>query len=369
MKIEKVAQHERAFQITWADQSSTEYPFIWLRDNDPHELHPHTKERTFDLTSVPINISPASSNSDAGELRVRWPDREDNSHYDASWLYAHQPGVSRPDPCNINRIGWTIKDMPEPHRVDAKACERSPQALLDALVLLKTYGIVLIENMDDDPAAGEKFGEMIAFKRETNFGVVFEVMNKAEPNNLAYTSGALPLHTDLANQEFVPGIQFLHCYRNSATGGGSTFSDALAVCEQLKIDYPEYYEILCNTSVPWRFHDSECDVRRRRPVIGLTEAGEFKSLTLNPHLADIPDLPAEQLYDFYAAYQEIMRRTRAPEQKLEYVLQQGEMVIFDNLRLLHGRESFDPASGDRHLRGYYIEHNEVESRIRMLSKE
>lgn len=44
----------------------------------------------------------------------------------------------------------------------------------------------------------------------------------------------------------------------------------------------------------------------------------------------------------------------------------GEVLIFDNWRLLHGREGFDPSKGHRHLEGCYIDWDEVYSRIRVL---
>ena len=45
------------------------------------------------------------------------------------------------------------------------------------------------------------------------------------------------------------------------------------------------------------------------------------------------------------------------------------MAMFDNRRVLHGRAEFDPSTGDRHLRGYYIERNEVDSQIRVMARE
>jgi gamma-butyrobetaine dioxygenase len=180
---------------------------------------------------------------------------------------------------------------------------------------------------------------------------------------------ALPLHTDLSNQEFVPGNQFLHCYRNEAEGGGSVFADAMAIVEDFKADCPEHYRTLCELAVPWHFLDDKDDVRYHRPVIGLTREGKFGTLTFNAHLADIADFDADLLYSFYAAYQELMRRIRGASYNIEYALKNGEMVIFDNQRVLHGRASFEPTSGQRHLRGYYIEHNEINSRIRMLDKQ
>jgi gamma-butyrobetaine dioxygenase len=63
-----------------------------------------------------------------------------------------------------------------------------------------------------------------------------------------------------------------------------------------------------------------------------------------------------------------MIRMRDPRYVIRYSLSPGEMVAFDNRRVLHGRTAFDATSGDRHLRGYYIEQNEIDSRIRVLSR-
>ena len=60
--------------------------------------------------------------------------------------------------------------------------------------------------------------------------------------------------------------------------------------------------------------------------------------------------------------------TGAISAHIHCMLAPGEMAMFDNTRVLHGRTAFDPSSGDRHLRGYYIEKNEIDSRIRVLSR-
>lgn len=371
MKFTDIQRQARSFLISWPDGSQSEAPFIWLRDNDQNELHPQTGERTFDLTSVALDIEPDDFRVDSShsKLVIYWPSKTEPSHYSAKWLSEHRPGKAFYDPAKIERKSWAAKEMQSLPRFDAKQCHSHTTRLLEALTMLKQTGIVLIENLDDDPAAGERFGNLLGNKRETNFGVVFEVKSKPEPNNLAYTSLALPLHTDLSNQEFVPGNQFLHCCRNDAIGGGSVFTDAMAIVEDFKRDCPEFYKTLCETNVPWRFHDERDDIRYRRPVIGLTHEGQFNTLTFNAHIADIPDFDTDLMYSFYAAYRELMQRIRGATYNIEYVLKSGEMVIFDNQRVMHGRNAFDPTTGERHLRGYYIEHNEINSRIRMLDQQ
>ena len=58
MKIRSSKETPDAIIVDWDGGTRTTYPFIWLRDNDPGELHPDTGERTFDLTRVELDIRP-----------------------------------------------------------------------------------------------------------------------------------------------------------------------------------------------------------------------------------------------------------------------------------------------------------------------
>ena len=356
-----------AFHLLWADGSRAECPHIWLRDNDPGELHPHTRERLFDLKSVSLDIRPESWQLEASQLVVQWPEKSSDSHYPLDWLLAHRPGERRSDPALVDRSYWSSRDLRDIPRFDAMSCRHSASLLMDALQTAKRLGLVIFDGLEDDELAGESLGELIGFKRRTNFGTTFEVVNKPSPNNLAYTALPLPLHTDLPNQEQVPGYQFLHCLRNSVQGGGSTFADGFQICSDLRAQLPEEFDLLSKLKIPWRFHDANDDVRYRRSIIDLDSTGELSALSFNAHIADVPDLPSAQLRDFYQAYQSLMLRISDPRYLISHALQPGEMVMFDNRRVLHGREGFDPASGERHLRGFYVEHNEVDSRIRTLA--
>ena len=46
----------------------------------------------------------------------------------------------------------------------------------------------------------------------------------------------------------------------------------------------------------------------------------------------------------------------------------GDLVGFDNRRILHGRDAFDPAAGRRRLRGCYLDHDDLFSRLRVLRR-
>ena len=218
-----------------------------------------------------------------------------------------------PDPAVVTSAVWrgdtTKADLP---RADASALLSDDGALYDWLAAAKAWGLALVDGLSSDPESGMAVARRIGFLRETNFGKTFEVKSKANPNNLAYTAVALPLHTDLANQELPPGFQFLHCLANEAVGGGSVFADGFAIAADLRATDPAAFDLLSRRSVPFRFHDVDHDIRQRQTVIRLDEYGNPAEICWNAHLAGIFDMPAETLADYYAAYRALMAATRDP---------------------------------------------------------
>lgn len=359
-----------ALEIRWPDGITGEFPYIWLRDTDPAGFHPQTGERTFDLTAVPLDVAPRHAEIVGNQLQLEWQDLDRPSHIDLDWIKANRPGLRRPDPADIAPFPWRSdlggKGVP---RHDAQAILDSDQGLASWLAATRRYGLSIVTGLADTTEAGVAVARRVGHLRETNFGLTFEVMSKPDPNNLAYTSDALPLHTDLTNQELPPGYQFLHCLANEATGGGSTFCDGVAVAQDLRSRDPEAFETLSTVTVPFRFHDRDTDIRSRKAVITLDTRGEVSEICFNAHLADILDLDPAQMKAFYRAYRLFMQMTRDPAYGIALRLSGGEMVVFDNRRVMHGRQSFDPSTGFRHLHGCYVDRGEWDSRIRVLARQ
>jgi gamma-butyrobetaine dioxygenase len=349
--------------IVWSNGQHCVYPYIWLRDIDPISFHAQTQERLFDLTQVSIEIKPCDISFDEKGLYLQWPNEQQQSFFSASLLQSYSENCRLSDPADIPYTLW-YNDF-EPARFVGKKLT-DPANLKSMLIKLKEQGVVIISGLLSKDS-GDQLGELIGFKRETNFGVLFEVVNKAEPNNLAYTSVALPLHTDLSNQELPPGYQFLHCLKNEAQGGESLLADGFAIAEQMRTQKQDMYQLLIKAKMPFRFHDSECDIRFSHPLI-TEENGIFTRFIFNAHLAQSIEYNHGFAIEFYSAYQALMTKVRDKKFEMQLKLKTGEMVIFDNTRVLHGRNEFDPRSGERHLRGYYIDRGEVDSKIRMLNK-
>ena len=369
MQIQSIQWDDRRLTLTWASGGLSDFPHLWLRDNCPSAFHPQTGERSFDLLSVDPELKPARAVVVEDGVEIVWSGDGHVSRYSANWLAARGPGLRRVDPADATPVTWDAgiaADLPSATAADLAGGGDRLAAWMEALL---QFGIARVTAVSTDPDAGRHLAESIGFLRQTNFGTVFEVVSMPDPNNQAYTSDALPLHTDLPNQELAPGIQFLHCLANEAEGGGSRFVDGFRVAESVRDADPDAFDLLSTVDIPFRFHDRDFDIRSRSPVIVLGRDGRLVEVRFSPHMADTFDLPEELIEPYYRAFRLFMARTRDPAVMIAMRLTVGEMIVFDNRRVLHGREAFRPSTGFRHLRGFYVDHGEFRSRLRVLRRE
>ncbi len=365
MSAHAIQHDELDLRIRWPGGDSSRFPWIWLRYNEPGAFDPVTRERQLDLARLAPDMRPEHVGLEDDSLVVRWADCKDESVVPLAWLADRRPGGhGAPDPAALAPELWdaSLAGRLPRHRADGD--------LLAALLDLKRFGLALVEGLGDDPEAGVAYARRIAFIRETYFGAIFEVRTEPKPNSLAYTAQPLTPHTDLPYLETPPGFQFLHCIRNAATGGASLFVDGFRAAARLREEAPEDHELLCRQPMPFRFVDDAADMRFRRPILGRGADGEVAAIAFSAALADELRLEADpaQTRRFYAAYRRFMAILRRPELMLKMQLEPGSMAVFDNHRVLHGRDAFDPSTGERWLRGFYIDHTDLDSRIRALAR-
>jgi gamma-butyrobetaine dioxygenase len=225
-------------------------------------------------------------------------------------------------------------------------------------------GAILIVDTPNVPGEVVRLAERIGYARPTNFGTIFDVESRPDPNNSAYTAAGLDLHTDLPNWASPPDFQFLHALANEASGGDSTLADGVALADKLRSSDPKAFEILTTTPVPFRFHDATDDIRHTAPIIELDANDQPVTIRFNNWIRDVDPLADERFYDAYLA---MWRLIRDPANVLPLRLGAGETICFDNRRILHGRTEFDPQSGRRHLQGCYVDRDMIESRLRRLA--
>ncbi|WP_322527398.1 TauD/TfdA family dioxygenase [Chromohalobacter canadensis] len=213
----------------------------------------------------------------------------------------------------------------------------------------------MLHGVPTDPERILQVGSHYGYVKETNFGRYFEVYSRPDGNDLAYRSVALGPHTDNPYRNPVPGIQLLHCLVNETSGGLSTLVDSLKVLDKLRHETPEGYELLKNTSVRFRFVDAGTELVTHRTMIQTDDDGHPTGVHYSPRLDALPLLSDSETRLFHRARQRLGELFSDPTYEVRFTLDAGELMLFDNSRVLHGRTSYDSNEGRRHLQGCYLD--------------
>lgn len=340
---------------------------LWLRERcrDAASIDLRTQQRLQDPSDFDPELKiVAVSQPAAGTYRVRFSDGHEAS-FNAAELLAEAALAPGDHDCPPPRL-WdgTLTDLPRVRwRPDP------PEAELAAwLQPFLTLGFVIFEGVPSEPGMVLRVGAQFGFTRETNFGALFDVRSTPDANDLAYTSRALDPHTDNPYRAPVPGIQLLHCLVNETSGGLSTLVDGFAVAQSLHDQQPQAFGILTSTPVRFKFIDVDAELTASAPQIELDVSGALRAIHFSPRLDYVPLLEREQLEAYYRARRLFDHRLRAPDFEIRFLLRSGDLVMFDNCRLLHGRTGFDPAEGLRHLQGCYIDMDGPRSLYRVLRR-
>jgi gamma-butyrobetaine dioxygenase len=227
------------------------------------------------------------------------------------------------------------------------------QALGEVLARVAAQGIAFMSGAGTEPGAVERITARFGYIRETNYGRLFDVREEAAPVHLAYTAVGLDLHTDNPYRDPVPTLQILHVIEAAADGGDSWFADGFAHAAALRAESPAAFDVLAATPVDFAYVGADGErYGARAPVIETSVTGDVVGVRVNHRALRSPPLDVAERW--YEAYLEFYRRVHAPTARLERKLRPGEVVIFDNRRLLHGRAPYGGA-GRRWLQGCYAD--------------
>ena len=351
--------------LAQAGAGTTELPALWLRERcqEPASLDPDTQQRLFDPHRLPEDLALVQVTA-AGENRVRLSFSDGYSgEYELTRLveeYARGEGLP-------GQIPWRSDLKLQALSIDGRRLESDAVRLVAVRTFL-TYGFIIIQNLATDPERILEVARRFGYVRETNFGRYFEVYSRPGSNDLAYRPVPLGAHTDNPYREPVPGVQLLHCLVNETSGGWSTLVDSLAVAAALEAEDPQGLELLASIPVQFRFIDAQEELIERRPIVQRDASGRMTGVHYSPRLDYLPLLDAATLRRFQRARRRLSELFADPRFELRFPLRPGELMMFDNSRVLHGRTAYDPNEGRRHLQGCYIDLDGPRSLFRTLSR-
>ncbi len=355
--------------LVWPDGTTLECHPRWLRENAPGPggINLATRECELDPAHLPVDLTLGRICVADGALDVTFEPEHRDATFHPGWLRhvaddMHQPFAVIPAP-----EPWTAAAHPEPTTYDGPATLCDDNSLAVALCGLARCGLIRLSGCGTDPGTVARLAERIGAIRDSNFGLTWHVDVDITPTTVANTGLRLAPHTDLPTREVPPGLQLLHCVENTVEGGWSTMADGLAIADHLRDFEPGAFEAL--TTLEWIFFNRspDYDHRWQGPVIDTGDGRiPYTYRAFHPVRA-FPAMAGADVERAYAALGLLSATAGSDRFQVRYPFRPGDIVVFDNRRVLHGRDAFEPLPGTRRrLIGTYIDTDEFYSRLRVL---
>lgn len=311
-----------------------------------------------------------------GSLELVWADdfMTGDSHtsiYPSLFLqrwFAHQ---ALPELYTPERYVWDrtfFEENMEARAVKYDAWMAGGEAFVKGLLDLCQWGLVIVKSVPESKEAVEDIASKIGDLQSTFYGKTWDVISKPNAENVAYTNEFLCLHQDLMYHTDIPHVQLLHCIKNDCQGGDSLFSDGFRAAVEVQHRQPVEYKMLTNRRVNYQYSRNGHFYHQPRLVI--KKANDKPRLPLAIHWSPpfqgpfAPSASPDRMRTWHKGAKAFKTSLEAPENMLQYRLQPGDCVLFDNWRILHGRTRFDTASGLRHLHGGYLSRQTLLSAVR-----
>lgn len=361
MKI-KIIKRNQFLEFSGGSVSGKSLHPLWLREriSDEKNLDKNNLQRLYEPSLINSDLTIKKISQDDDFLNVFFSDG-------VIGKFLIQDLINEMNNYDVlpNKKAWkkNIKKLPY-H--DFRSFNNSSDLTANMLKDFHSLGFVIVTNISFNEGTVINFAESLGPVRSTNFGNYFDVISKPNPNDLAYTSLGLSAHSDNPYRKPVPGIQLLHCIANEANGGDSTLVDGLAIANFLEKNEKEFFDVLTSTEILFRFTDKDVILENWGKLIELDCNHNFKQIRFSGRLDYVPALEPKELSIFYKARKKLYELCSSKDFLINFRLDRGMLMMFDNHRLLHGRTKYDPNSGHRHLQGCYIEHDVTEGKLRRL---
>jgi gamma-butyrobetaine dioxygenase len=354
--------------VCWSDGTIGEYASIWLRDNLPEDRAPLSGQRLIDVTDLPPDPRIHTAELSGASANITWQDEPRVSAIALDWLYDYAPG--RRQAPERERRPWLEGSRLTAHRdfgwLSWTKLQADDSARLGWLTRLLQDGVAFLREVPRVEGAILEAMGLVGLVAETNYGRLFDVRAVEQPENLAYSDRGLGLHADNPYREPVPGFQALHTLLAAPDGGDSLFADGIALAAQLRAIDPDAFALLTRTPVPFRYRGTGADLYAERPLIELSCRGEIVAVAYNNRSIQPLRLPPAECRSYYAAYRRFSELLHEPRFQLATRLEDGDLALFDNQRVLHGRTGFASARHPRHLQGCYLTRDSVYSQTALL---
>ncbi|WP_030055299.1 MULTISPECIES: TauD/TfdA dioxygenase family protein [Streptomyces] len=215
---------------------------------------------------------------------------------------------------------------------------------------LDEYGFVVLQPGGADDRSLDDIMSELGEPVEYGFGPKLDLQPKEGSDNLQFTTRAMPLHTD-GNFNAGPAVRYIgmHCVTAPEVGGETLIAsnaaffaqapaDLLDAMQGITIEYRNrisgYYRDRAEGDHPTVAPIQDDPVTgRKRLVIGLTDPDD----PMRTHDATIVGHSAEESAELLERIKAVLHQ---PSVLYAHKWQVGEVIVQDNLQVVHGRAAF-----------------------------
>jgi len=203
----------------------------------------------------------------------------------------------------------------------------------------------------------------------TIYETIFSVTDdNTKAINFSNTSKPLDFHQDLTYYEDPPYIQSLICRAPAETGGITCLKNVHDNAIVFQKEYPNEFDIL--SKYPTNFQKinycrtNPVHIVKDIPIMEMRNNNLFR-VNWSPFVEGFTKYKDKKSWEEYYEAYHTWKNFIDSCQEIHFELAKGEMLIFNNQRMLHGRTSFE---GHRELEGFYLSTEQFKSELTKLGK-
>ena len=348
--------------ILFSNNKEDNFLNIWLRDHAKDEDswdHRSNQRKIFTAKLDPkLHIKKAILKDNGKSVDILWSDLKKPINYSSNFFLENSNNSQK---INNNIKIWDKKDIGEEIYTDFQNTITN-DGFKEFLEKLYKFGFVVIQNCKTEMSSVEKIANKIGYVRESIFGGLWSFESNNDMADSAYTQDELRPHTDSTYSNDAPGLQLLLCCHYEATGGESIMVDGFKIAEKIYKENKDLYTLLSEIEVTGQYIGDGVFLEAKRPIFKLNSNKELVQVSFNNYDRAAFRMDDEKTLKFYDAIREFDLIANNREYQWRHILKPGELLIFNNWRILHGRGSF---KGDRKMSGCYINKEDFDSSCRM----
>ena len=348
--------------ILFSNNKEDNFLNIWLRDHARDEDswdHRSNQRKIYTAKLDPkLHIKKAILKDNGKSVDILWSDLKKPINYTSNFFLENS---IKPKKIKDNIKIWDKKDIGKDIYTDFQNTITN-DGFKEFLEKLYKFGFVVIQNCKTEMSSVEKIAKKIGYVRESIFGGLWSFESNNDMADSAYTQDELRPHTDSTYSNDAPGLQLLLCCHYEATGGESIMVDGFKIAEKIYKENRDLYKLLSEIEVTGQYIGDGVFLEAKRPVFKLNSDKELIQVSFNNYDRAAFRMDDEKTLKFYDAIREFDLIANNREYQWRHILKPGELLIFNNWRILHGRGSF---KGDRKMSGCYINKEDFDSSCRM----